>query len=404
MSRGPFDALDDVPAPDQWDEITRRGRDLPPVPEPLAVTRGRGRGPLLAVAGLAAAALVHVDLDPSTSAGDDRTTTSEPGDTAADTATDPVVCAEGGVDLSSIPDEARWVPYPGEVQSPRPVGQRVLAWQDGEVQVRLHVPAAAADVGPSLPTTDIGDDRVLWQGDDATTHLAGPTPWGDAGGCGQFRLSSRGGTGEERTAAVEGAAEDLRWDPGAGLVDCGTPSTTPVQVAEGPSAASLLTELDGTGVELQPAEGTFARPAVQPDGHCELVVELDGGLVVTLVASGRDGAYALDRVIGMTAPTSSPGGTEEPAPTLATSLQRQPGETRFTVDGGYWCDDCARAELRLHYPDDDIRATATITGPEPFTGDLPRLPSPDAHPVQTVVYRAADGTVRGLFAIVLPGG
>ena len=70
----------------------------------------------------------------------------------------------------------------------------------------------------------------------------------------------------------------------------------------------------------------------------------------------------------------------------------------------YWCDDCAQATLTLHYPDDDLTATATTTAAGAFTGELPRPSTPGSYGWITIVWSAGNTDGRGVWTTNVSSG
>ena len=405
MSR--FDAIDDVPVPDQWDEINRRGHDRTSDEHRLLAPQvGRRRAVLvLAVAVLAVAALgvgvlrwtdddaaVVANDPPSTDARGPITTTG-----AAPATT--LVCPDGGLVATTVPTDAPTTsPFLGGADPYR----QVRSWSGiGDIEIELLLPGFDYIDFVGTPTEQVTDPPgMLLLGMDSTNFI-GST--GFAGPCESFELRARGGTEAERRRLLLSTVSGFEFDPSLGAVDCGPLSEAPLHTTEGPNAMAAVRDVEPGNLFLSPQFFGGAPPLqTRPDGRCEIRVATRGGLRPTATISGRGGTYALDAVRGF-APHGldlNENGMVQLDPSASVSVEG----TSFSVLVDYWCDDCAQATLTLHYPDDDLTATATTTAAGAFTGELPRPSTPGSYGWITIVWSAGNTDGRGVWTTNISSG
>ena len=416
MNRFDLDALETVGVPDLWPDVLRRsaGPGAGTV-EPSGVVRHRP-WPMLAaaacalvVAAVGAVAVVANRDDGGAGVSTEGSTVPSSGGPASSppAASTPIVCADGGLDPGSVPESATPEPLPADEQT-RP-GQQAIAWTDGEIRVELLAPAHMYIDFVGERTEPVGETGVLWFRDDDTTHLLDAT--GFAASCSRYELTARGGTEDERRDLLLSVAGGLEWEASRGVSDCGPLSAETIQRAEGPTVAAVLTDLELAGISLETGlADPVTRWSVGPDGRCRIDVMLPDGLPVRITVSGQDGTYGIDQVAGFSAPFGVAATAEdiensedgEPWVEPAASYTSRLDGRAFQVDLDYWCVDCAEAELAVVVPGDDITATTTVTQQATFTGELPSTPTPGASRIEVVLYRTADGVVRGVLACIEP--
>jgi hypothetical protein len=384
-----FEVLDEVAVPDLWDEAVRRAGTGLRAPEAQRRTLHR-RPRRLPLAAAAAVLLAVVAVVVTSGDEDDGPVASGPDPGPAP---ERPLCVEGSVVPGSVPASARW-----QVSTPGTVTWR--AGRDDELRLTLTMPALLRMPTADLSTEELPGDRRLWTGPDRS-WLFGPTGLGRS--CTDYELSATGGTGAEREAAVLGAADRLRFDPDLGLVDCGELSDHVVRVVDGDNAAAVLSAVSRLSLSLAPAGGSVTTWSMLGDGRCRLHVTVGNGEVpVEVVVSGRAGRYGVDSAIGLAPSDGVPDDAPDRGLPLASATVEQDG-TEVRLTGTYWCGGCAEVELHATYDPEQVGESSRATAPVSLAVELPAPPEQGAPVVVSAVWRDADGRIRNLFAIVLPG-
>ena len=303
-------------------------------------------------------AAVVADHPPSTDPGGTVTTT---GPAPATT----LVCPDGGLSATTVPaDAAITSSFFDDVGA----GRQVRSWSgNGDVEIEVLLPGFDYIDFVGTPTEQVADPPgMLLLLPDSTSFL-GST--GFVGPCDRFELKSRGGTEAERRRLLLSTTSGFEFDPSLGAVDCGPLSEAPLHTTAGANTMAAVRDVDPGDVFLSPQVFGGTPPMhTRPGRRCEIRSPLGLGCGPG-DHLGRDGTYGLDAVRGFapTASISTGNGMVQLDPSASVSVQG----TSFSVLVDYWCDDCAQATLTLHYPDDDLTATATITAAGAFTGELP---------------------------------
>jgi hypothetical protein len=372
-----FDALDAVDPPDQWPDILRRAE------QPTKVAHKR-RSLFVPVAAIAAAVVAVAGLVAVVTWPDsphDPVVDGTPRPSAAIGPDAPFVCVNGELRHGGVPKGA--VPLPSVSAETVQPEQQAWSWNESGHLVELLLPAHTYIDFVGERTEQIGDDGVLWYREDET-RLLGSTGLG--GDCARYELTATGGTEADRTDLLRRDAGLFKWDAGRGLADCGPLSDPAIQISEGPQALVAVTDLQVTELPLEPVAN---RPGSRrADGRCTITALTRGGLQLEVTVSGNDGeSYGFDRIDGFA----------DGADPLASWSGRRSGR-RIEVSMDYWCDDCVEATLTVGYPEQDMTESVTITAPGGFALELPELPPVNPRGYQVIVYRAANGDVRGVFA------
>ena len=405
MSR--FDAIDDVPVPDQWDEINRRGHDRTSEERGLpAPPAGRRRAVVvIAVAVLAAAAVgvgvtrwteddaaVVANDPPSTDA---RGTVTTSGAAPATT----LVCPDGGLVATTVPSDAA---ITSSFYDDADATFQVRSWQaSDDVAMELFLPGFDYIDFVGTPTEQVTDPPgMLLLLPDSTTFI-GST--GFVGPCDSFELKSRGGTEAERRRLLLSTASGFEFDPSLGAVDCGPLSEAPLHTTEGANAMAAVRDVEPGDLFLSPQFFGGTPPMhKRADGRCEIRGRLPGR-----VAAHGDDLRTRRHLRPRRRPRVRPerprlngNGMIQLDPSASVSVQG----TSFSVLVDYWCDDCAHATLTLHYPDDDLTATATTTAAGAFSGELPRPSTPGSYGWITIVWSAGNADGRGVWTTNVSSG
>jgi hypothetical protein len=214
-----FDAMDEVEAPDQWDDIVERSALAGRVEaEPRARSRRGLAGGAIAAAVLAVTLVaglvaldrsggdetVTLDTGPAPEATDSEAT--EPEVAEVDDAVPHLVCPTGELAAGSIPDDAEGPDAVG-LDTMEPSSFERWTWEKAGLQVTFDV--------PSIPWPD-----STWSGaesiEGADAWIAGE--WsvvigetGLATPCDSYGVNVVGGTQDENRAAALEVARALRW-------------------------------------------------------------------------------------------------------------------------------------------------------------------------------------------------
>ncbi|QGG96578.1 hypothetical protein [Actinomarinicola tropica] len=220
-----FDALDDVPVPDQWDEIVERAQadglvDLEP---DTSRRRARRVVPAVAIAAAVLAAAIAVGVVLSNDGRTDVATTQRITDGLPD-----LVCPDGALLDGSLPSGA--TPGADPLYTITPLvrgvqpGTTAWSWDVGDQTVQLNVPPVPwASEGHLTRQVHEPPGTVLYQ--PASTSFIAESGLGSHAGCGGYEVMVRGGTDAEEAALAVEVARSLRWEP-ADLASPGGPSTT----------------------------------------------------------------------------------------------------------------------------------------------------------------------------------
>jgi hypothetical protein len=252
------------------------------------------------------------------------------------------------------------------------------------------------------PTEEVADPPGMLLLRPEETRFLGRT--GFVGPCDRFELAAAGGSEADRRELLLSTAKGFAFDPSLGVTDCGPLSDASLKEVRGDNAMAAISTLEPGGLFLSPLVGgggpTDLR--IRPDGRCDVVVESAGGIKPTVIVSGDEGTYGLDTVRGF-APDGldiNSSGTVQLDPSASVKVNG----TAFSVAVDYWCGDCARAVMTLHYPGDDITATAELDGPGAFTGDLPIASTPGSYGWITIVWSSGVGDGRGVWTTNVTSG
>ena len=310
-----------------------------------------------------------------------------------------LVCPDGGLVAATVPsDAATTSSFYDDADSTF----QVRSWPaSDDVAVELFLPGFDYIDFVGTPTEQVADPPgMLLLLPDSTSFL-GST--GFVGPCDSFELKSRGGTEAERRRLLLSIASGFEFDPSLGAVDCGPLSEAPLHTTEGANAMAAVRDVEPGDLFLSPQFFGGTPPMhTRADGRCEIRVDTRGGLRPTATISGRGGTYGLDAVRGF-APNGldlNENGMVQLDPDASVSVQG----TSFSVLVDYWCDACAQATLTLHYPDDDLTATATTTAAGAFTGELPRPSTPGSYGWITIVWSAGNADGRGVWTTNVSSG
>ena len=310
-----------------------------------------------------------------------------------------LVCADGGLVAATVPSDAAITSSFYDDADPT---FQVRSWPaSDDVAMELFLPGFDYIDFVGTPTEQVADPPgMLLLLPDSTTFI-GST--GFVGPCDSFELKSRGGTEAERRRLLLSTASGFEFDPSLGAVDCGPLSEAPLHTTEGANAMAAVRDVEPGDLFLSPQFFGGTPPMhTRADGRCEIRVATRGGLRPTATISGRGGTYGLDAVRGF-APNGldlNGNGMVQLDPSASVSVQG----TSFSVLVDYWCDDCAQATLTLHYPDDDLTATATTTAAGAFTGELPRPSTPGSYGWITIVWSAGNTDGRGVWTTNVSSG
>ncbi|MBK5223371.1 MAG: hypothetical protein JJE52_10955 [Acidimicrobiia bacterium] len=211
-----FDDIEDVPVPDQWDDIVRRAEDGE-IPLVSDSDRRRARWPLGVVAAAAGVMTIVGGLAAIDRSGDQQVATVDTStvDSPADPSPAPdlpvLACSGGELSAGSVPEGAELGGAPLYTAS-LVQGTATWAWFVGDQQVQLNVPSIPwADEGHPADTVDEPAGTILHQ--PASTLFVGSSGLPAEGGCDSYDVMVAGGTPDEEASLARDVARSLRWEP-----------------------------------------------------------------------------------------------------------------------------------------------------------------------------------------------
>jgi len=382
-----FDALDQVPAPDQWQEILDRSEAA--LPGPIArAARARvawwlAAAAILVVALIAATALALGDRKAPVSDGTDRsvvTTEDEP----------LLTCPDGSLLAGTVPPDAESKPSAsGEIATARSLA---FSWSHDGMGVELLVPGIPYIDFVGERTEEVAEPRGLLyfpQGSSETRFIS----WSGLGtSCGGYELTATGRDEAARRRLVLDLAEGMRWasahpattdcGPMARAVETRTGRSLEEAFAAGPAPWTVLGDL-----RLEPKLGTVLRSS---GGRCSVLVTTTEGLPLRLEVSGSDGEFGIASVSSL---------SQRPV-----SLTVRPEGRQVVVHLDYWCGGCTQATVAVDVLGRELSGTVTVGGNTEARVDLPQAPGQGMFEVELRYYAGAElrDVVTAVYKYTLP--